>query len=442
MSVGEVDQSGLPKRAKRSLTPFCRMARQLRYGLINGPIVNLLWFSTRSDRCTPLWRDLFARGTTMWLLAILFLSLMSAFVPGVLAQEPLPVPSPIEPGSASEFLHPTTEALDNNKALDNEALDARVNPVLACLRIPAVLITEVASRDFTHTSPVDRVILGTHSRGTAICNGQVSCEMREQTGAAEVVCRISGTVDSTTRGTNGPALIGSTATTSYTATKSIVFNGQKLVTQPALVQASSRIRITDVDSSLPGLRGRIVRRVAERRSSQSLAQAEDITRDLTASELQQNIDHEFAQRIDSINRKLEERLPILTAFVESDYKLSISSQPEFIQLMFVHRDAGPQALNFPSTLPLTSKVVLWIPLPNPMQANARDLEAEQRESKNNFVLQESEQWLLDNTKSFLPIWLTAAVTRVTDKINQRTQRIDLLTHENWIGVQFGQSRVK
>lgn len=371
----------------------------------------------------------------MWSITVLFLTLVTAILPAMSAQEPLPVPPPVE----SNVESPTeSQALTGDSLSIDKVQGVRANPVLACLRIPAILITEIASREFTHTSPVDRVLLGTHSRGTAICQGHVSCEMRQQTHAAEVVCRITGTVDSTTRGTNGPALINSTATTSYTATKRIVFDGRKLITQPALVQASSRIEITGIGSSLPGLRGRIVRRVAERRSGESLAEAEAITRDLTAAELQQHIDDEFAQRIDAINRKLEDRLPILAAFAESDYKLSISSQAEFIQLMFVRRDAGVPTLHVPATLPLTSKIVLWIPLPGAAHATGSTTAAEQQQSSSSFDFQNSEQWLSDSSQSFLPLWLTAAVTSVQGKLKQRTQRVDLQLHGNWLGVQFGQ----
>lgn len=368
----------------------------------------------------------------MWLLAVPFLTFCMLFSPAVSAQEPLPVPSPVESNS-----HP------NNSSSTGSARDARTNPVLACLRIPAALITEVASRDFTQTSPVDRVVLGTHSRGTAICYGHVSCEMREQSHAAEIVCRITGTVDSQTCGVNGPALINSTASTSYTATKSIIFDGRQLVTQPAIVRASSRIRITGVGSSLPGIRGRIVSRVAERRAEDSLAEAEMITRDLTAAELQQQIDQEFAQRIVSINRAIEGRLPILQAFAESEYKLSIRSQPEFIQLMFVRRDADPQTLKVPPALPLATKIVLWIPLPDALGASAAGiLVSEQPRSQNNFKFSHNEQWLLDDPASFLPLWLTTAVSSVKAKLKQRAAPVDLLLHENWIGVQFGQIAMK
>lgn len=373
---------------------------------------------------------LIPRGWAMRLLTILFLAVITAIAPGVSAQETLPVPAPVQTNSPNE---------DNSSRAP--VVDRRPNPVLACLRIPAAIITEVASRDFVHTAPVDRVILGTHSRGTAVCSGHVTCHMRQQAHGAEVVCHIIGTVDSKTCGVNGPALIDSTASTSYRATKSIVFDGRKLVTQPAIVQANTHIQINGLGSSLPGLRGRAVRRVAERRAGDSLPEAEAITRNLTVAELQQQIDQEFAQRIASINRILEDRLPILSAFSESDYKLSISSQAEFIQLLFVRRDAISPDLQVPTTLPLSSKVVLWIPLPGPLSANQSAQDSDQQ-SPSIFDFQNSEQWLLENSKSFLPLWLTTAVTNVKDKLNERTERFDLLLHEKWIGVQFGRDAAK
>ncbi|MCA9181327.1 MAG: hypothetical protein KDA51_07730, partial [Planctomycetales bacterium] len=109
----------------------------------------------------------------------------------VAAQEPIPAPVLID----STFI--ITRTLDKS-AIDAATIEPlmdeqRSDLAIACLRIPASLITEEASRSFRHTAPVDRVVLGTHARGTAECQGEVRCEMGQQPSAAELVCHISGT---------------------------------------------------------------------------------------------------------------------------------------------------------------------------------------------------------------------------------------------------------
>lgn len=329
------------------------------------------------------------------------------------AQEPLPVPAPIEG-------KPPEEQLRLEQGIN---LEQGANPVLACLRIPASLIAKEASQSFQHNSAVDRVVLGTHSRGTANCQGQVSCELREQAHAAEFVCHISGTVSSLTRGSNGPALINSTADTVYTAAKSILFDGRQLSSQPAVVSARTRVQITGIGSTLPGLRGRVVKRVAARRAADSLPEAEAITQRLTLDELQQQIDDEFARRLKSLNRQLALRLSILEAFSKSDYALSISSHAEYIQILFAGRGVDSQTIAAIPSFPQGPKAVLWLPLPR-SDAKLRD------ENQN------MDRWGLEDAAKFLPLWLSVPLSPLKATVDARTPRVDLLRHAGWIGFEI------
>ena len=352
-------------------------------------------------------------ATTCLLLigGLLFCVTASAQGP-ISAPEPLPVPAPME-------VQPVEEQLQ---------LEQGINPVLACLRIPASLIAEEASQSFQHNSTVDRVVLGTHSRGTAKCQGQVSCELREQAHAAEFVCQISGTVSSLTHGSNGPALINSTAATHYTAAKSILFDGRQLSSQPAVVSARTQVQITGIGSTLPGLRGRVVKRVAARRAADSLPEAEAITRQLTVDELQQQIDDEFAQRLKSLNRKLALRLSILEAFSESDYELSISSHTEYIQILFAGRGVESQTIAAIPSFPTGPKAVLWLPFPHS--------DAKQQN------LQNLERWGLEDAAKFLPLWLSVPLSPLKATVDARTPRVDLLRHAGWIGFEIDYDAAK
>lgn len=145
------------------------------------------------------------------------------------------------------------------------------------LRIPHALIAKAVNQDFQHTAPVARVMLGTRSQGIAHCQGAVTCDLVEQSTGALMRCRIVGSVQSETCGINGPASISARSTTCYEAQKFALFDGRRFTTRPATLQSTTKVVITGVGSSLPGLRGRIVRRVASKRSTESHDQAEAIT---------------------------------------------------------------------------------------------------------------------------------------------------------------------
>ena len=155
------------------------------------------------------------------------------------------------------------------------------------------MIAKSVDREFQHTAPVQQEVIGTKSTGTAHCRGTVVCSIEENAEGASFSCRISGTVESDTRGTNGPATIQSHACTTYVAHKRFLFDGHKFNSFPTSLVSRTQLPITGVGSTLPRLRGRIVRHVATQRSHRSLAQAEAITQAITDRELCQRIDVEF-----------------------------------------------------------------------------------------------------------------------------------------------------
>ena len=352
---------------------------------------------------------------------IFHLSLVGILLAGAgLAQEPLPVPAP------------TLPAVTNAVPLPTQPGETRLagNPPLAAVRIPATLIAREASETFFHRSPVDRVILGTHSRGTADCHGAVQCTLEEHSDGAVFVCHIRGQVDSQTCGVNGPATIASQSRTQYWATKRIVFESRQLVAQPAQVSGITVVNITGIGSTAPGIRGRLVRRIATRRADSSLPTAEAITQRLTLSELQQHIDHEFDQRLQSINAKLATRLAILDAFAQDNYELAVRSQAEFIEILL--SENRPPATPQPSPkridealavvtsvpeLPLSESVVLWLPLP--------ELSAQLSDSP-----------LLATLLPALPLWLNGPLAKLGESAEGKAPQLAIQRHGEWIGFEF------
>ncbi len=329
-----------------------------------------------------------------------------------------------------------------NKAIPNKAIrvesagrlidERKTDLRIACLRIPSSLVTAEAREGFQHTSSVDRMVLGTHARGVALCQGDVRAELRNHVGGVEVLCCISGVVTSSTYGVNGPATIASRSNSSFSATKRIFFDGRRLTSQPVNVDATTRVQIDGIGSTAPRLRGRLIRSVASRRAAASLPEAEAITRQLTVNELQQRIDTEFDSRLASLNRRLAKRLSIMDAVPLSEYELSISSNPEFIEIRLTHNDNdfdersnhACSDLNSGTplpALPASENVVLWIQLPE-MSLVGIDTIA-------------SWGWFRASNYLF-PTWLSAPLSNTPTEVATGMPFGDVLRHENWIGFQF------
>jgi hypothetical protein len=346
---------------------------------------------------------------------IMGLFIVNPFV--AISQESIGVPTP----------HEVTPVESATSTLDELARDPR----MACLRLPSRLITEDASDSFQNISQVDRIVLGTHAKGTAVCKGEVRGELRDRANGVEIVCFISGTVTSQTCGVNGPAVINSTSDTTYTAEKRILFNGRQLSTQPAIICATTRVQITGIGSTAPRLRGRVVIRVATRRAAESLPEAQAITRQLTVNELQQHIDAEFETRLASLNRKLAQRLSMLDAFSRKHYKVSICSRTEFIEILLTQKQIVNEEPALPKsvhqkqhkplpTFPTSEDAVLWIQLPDVSLTGLDPIAVGG----------------LIHAKSYLPAWLSTSLSNAKAELDARTPRIKVVCHENWIGFQF------
>ena len=286
------------------------------------------------DLAVPEFRVLFLDIDNIFMLTLLlFVFLQSGTLPDTLPRIVTPTPTP---------------TIKN----DSEAF-----PVL--LRIPQALIVKSVDRDFQHSAPVQQKVLGTSATGTSHCQGTVTCVIEEMIEGAAFSCRISGTVRSDTCGTNGPATIQSHAFTSYVAHKRFVFDKHQFISFPTTVVAHTQLTNTGIGSTLPGLRGRIVKQVATQRAQQSRSQAESIAQGLTERELCQQIDADFATRLSEMNQKLANRLSLLKYFPVVENRVHVRSFTGGVEIGLGTATEN-SANRVESRTPLGESVELWL----------------------------------------------------------------------------------
>ncbi len=169
-----------------------------------------------------------------------------------------------------------------------------------------------------------------------------------------------GNIESNTKGINGPAIITASSTTDYTAYKAVRFDGTQFIADPVTVESKSRLRITGVDSTVPRLMGRIVRRVASRRAEESRPQAEAISANLAINDLKQNIDAEFDKRLKEMNTKIAGANRLIQGYIASGGKLGVRSSQEGIEVHFVPDDREVRFVNTQRAFQHKDTVELWL----------------------------------------------------------------------------------
>lgn len=175
------------------------------------------------------------------------------------------------------------------------------------LRVSEKYLEELFARDIDKRTPVTRVVLGTRARGTAHTSGRADVDTKPDRDDAAFYVRINGHTHARTVGRNGPAIIHSCSYTSWTAQKIIRFDGEKFVTSPATISSQTRITPLGAGSVLPGLRGRIVSRVASRRAVEANSTAERITGQNTDKRVQSDVDRVVDSQIQKLNDRIQNR---------------------------------------------------------------------------------------------------------------------------------------
>ena len=182
-------------------------------------------------------------------------------------------------------------------------------PVLAAICVSRVVIEPIAAVKVDQKSEINEEVLGAQVRGTCHTTGTVQITLTPNPTKAAFELSLIGESVSDTVGTHGPARISSHAVTKYKAVKPIVFDGDSFSTSPAKVTADTDLTITDVSSTAPGIRGRVVTKVATRRVREAYEQSRRITSERTIRQVSRQFDAAVQEHLEQLNRDLQlERL--------------------------------------------------------------------------------------------------------------------------------------
>jgi len=175
----------------------------------------------------------------------------------------------------------------------------------ATIWLPATLISRQIDQQFLEEEFVECEILGTKITGVSRCNGSLVSNMDAAQGRTEIRCVLTGVIGSENLGTNGPAKINSTTSTTFTAIKIVKFDGVQLTTLPVKLETKTSLTMTNVSTHLEGMKAVLVKRIATARVEATKEEVRSVAEELTKKRLSEKIERKFEQQLSRVNLALK-----------------------------------------------------------------------------------------------------------------------------------------
>lgn len=211
---------------------------------------------------------------------------------------------------------------------------------LVHIRVSRRLLEQNIERAVVRDHAVVDNILGTSLHGYAQTVATTTLNLGDNPNQAVFDIVFAGTVNTQTRGVNGPVVLHGSATTPFYATKRLMLSAEGMRMSPTVTQARTASVTHDIETTLPGLRGRIAERVAWRRSAERRSEADDIASQHAAARIRDEFDKEVQLTVARIEKVLIEGTRDLpTEFAGGRPSIHFSSTAKHLDIV-MHR---PQA---------------------------------------------------------------------------------------------------
>jgi len=226
------------------------------------------------------------------------------------------------------------------------------------LRVSKAFIRQHTPAVVDRRSPVDRCLFGARVSGTAITNGRPVMVRHGDENNPKLNLHFRGTIDTRTVAVKGPVRVCSSGHAVFDVHRVIFFDGFDFREGPETVDLSFTSSLDGIGTP-PGLRGRIVRRVAVPQINRQRSAADAISRD----DIRRAVLEEFGRHTDKLVRDLNANLPwkqtvaMLTKQTPGR-KRQFINKPQWIEAHSSHTDN-------PSSLPdgseeMRAPVELWV----------------------------------------------------------------------------------
>ena len=183
---------------------------------------------------------------------------------------------------------------------------------LAYLRFSKRFLQQHIERSVDRTRKFEEEILGTRIQGKSRTEGQVRLVLvpNDERAAAEIL--FVGTVNSRSRGHNGPAILNYESHADFEVRKRLEFDEFHITTNASIANAPTQLQATHIETNLPGFLGAVAERVAWRRVAESRAQADEMASQRLEARLRRDLDRRVEESLAKLNARLQEEFEDLT----------------------------------------------------------------------------------------------------------------------------------
>lgn len=170
-----------------------------------------------------------------------------------------------------------------------------------------------AAEPINRVEPLRDVILGTQIRGDSHTTGHVTVAPIPSYNNALLELTSIGRIVSDNVGTNGPAVIRSTAFTNFAATKRVELSDAAFITHGAQVDATTRSDIHSVGKKGGGIGSRLVSSMAWKQVREKHGRADQISSDHAEDRILRKFNDEVGRKISDARKQYEDnfRRPLM-----------------------------------------------------------------------------------------------------------------------------------
>lgn len=228
------------------------------------------------------------------------------------------------------------------------------------VRLSEQLLQLLIFREVNRESKIDRVMFGAQVVGVAHTTGKV--QIRLLPGGDQALFRLTleGQTTAKTTSSRGAARVLGLRVTPFEAHKQVRFDGRRFLHQPADVTVHPSQADEEIGAAVAGLRGRLVRTVAERQVERLRQAADAIAQQDARTHISESFDAAVERHLARLNRRVRMQRYARGMLREAPVRLHLCTTSDYLQISFCSGVAHPPRLPQKSGAEPPAAIELWV----------------------------------------------------------------------------------